>query len=165
MKRRAAPETGTFSGGHGSDAIGRSLCSASPTPASKRSKAASKAANTEIDAFEASGDGTRHARRCGCACGMLARSVARFLASTCDRRRLGLRLGLSAGVRLRLRDVALFLASACVENSRPEASGNSPSSTPRQRQIKLRAAYSLSQLVDIFWPATPALFSTQASTS
>ena len=84
---------------------------------------------------------------------MLARSVARFLASTCDRRRLGLRLGLSAGVRLRLRDVALFFASACVENSRPEASGNSPSSTPRQRQIKLRAAYSLGQLVDIFWLA------------
>ena len=46
VSRRAAPETGTSSGGHGREAIGRSLCSASPTPASKRWKAASKAANT-----------------------------------------------------------------------------------------------------------------------
>ena len=146
VSRRAAPETGTFSGGHGRDAIGRSLCSASPTPASKRSKAASKAANTEIDASDASGGGTRHARRCGCIRGMLARSVARFLASTCARRRLGLGLGLglrlrlSIGVRLRLRDVVRFLALACEEDSSPEASANLPSSTPRQRQrqIKLR---------------------------
>ena len=146
VSRRAAPETGTFSGGHGRDAIGRSLCSASPTPASKRSKAASKAANTEIDASDASGGGTRHARRCGCIRGMLARSVARFLASTCARRRLGLGLGLglrlrlSIGVRLRLRDVVRFLALACEGDSSPEASANLPSSTPRQRQrqIKLR---------------------------
>ena len=148
VSRRAAPETGTFSGGHGRDAIGRSLCSASPTPASKRSKAASKAANTEIDASDASGGGTRHARRCGCIRGMLARSVARFLASTCARRRLGLGLGLGLGLRLsigvrlrlRLRDVVRFLALACEGDSSPEASANFPSSTPRQRQrqIKLR---------------------------
>ena len=31
----------------------------------------------------------------------------------------------------------------CVESSRPEASASSPYSTPRQRQIKLRAAFSL----------------------
>ena len=40
-----------------------------------------------------------------------------------------------------------------VEESRPEASANLPSSTPRQRQIKLRAAFSLGQLVDMFWLA------------
>jgi len=33
----------------------------------------------------------------------------------------------------------------CVETSRPEASANSPSSTPRQRPIKLGAASSLGQ--------------------
>eukprot|EP00964_Phaeocystis_antarctica_P082436 scaffold51686_cov68-Phaeocystis_antarctica.AAC.6 len=39
-----------------------------------------------------------------------------------------------------------------VKNSRPEASVNSPSSTPHQRQTKLRAA-SLGQLADRFWLA------------
>ena len=42
-------------------------------------------------------------------------------------------------------------ARCCVENSRPEAAANSPSSTPRQRQIKLGAASSLGQLADAFW--------------
>ena len=44
-----------------------------------------------------------------------------------------------------LLDVLLHVA-----NSRPEASANSPSSRPRQRQIKLRAASSLGQWADIF---------------
>ena len=49
-----------------------------------------------------------------------------------------------------------------VQSRRPEASANSPSSTPRQRQIKLRAASSLGQPRPIGrcvcgWPATPAL--------
>ena len=73
---RRTPETGTSSGGHGKDAIGSSLPS---TSASKRSKAASKAANTAIAAWEASGGGTTLARRC-CR-GLLSRSVARLLAS------------------------------------------------------------------------------------
>ena len=47
-----------------------------------------------------------------------------------------------------------------MESSRPEASAASPSSTPRQRQIKRRAASSLGQIPP-GWPATPALFSTQ----
>ena len=48
---------------------------------------------------------------------------------------------------------------ACVDNSRPKASANSRSSTPRQRQTKLRAASSLGQprpvgrYVHMFWRA------------
>tara|TARA_B100000795_G_scaffold25253_1_gene16834 strand:+ start:175 stop:522 length:348 start_codon:yes stop_codon:yes gene_type:complete len=37
------------------------------------------------------------------------------------------------------------------KNSLPEALAISPSSTPRQRQIKLGAASSLGQLADAFW--------------
>ena len=49
--------------------------------------------------------------------------------------------------------------------SRPEASANSPSSTPRQQQIKLRAASSLgpasaNRQMGVGWPALPALFTT-----
>ena len=53
-----------------------------------------------------------------------------------------------------------------VENSRPEASANSPSSTPRQRQTKLRAASSPGQPRPESWqicsgsPAALALLST-----
>mgnify|MGYP001991897193 CR=1 FL=1 len=49
-----------------------------------------------------------------------------------------------------------MMVSNNVESSRPEASANSPSSTPRQRQIKLRAASSLGQLgqsADMLWLA------------
>ena len=37
--------------------------------------------------------------------------------------------------------------------SLPEASADSPSTTPRQRQIKLGAAFSLGQLADVLWLA------------
>ena len=52
-----------------------------------------------------------------------------------------------------------MMVSNNVESSRPEASANSPSSTPRQRQIKLRAASSLGKprpvgrYVHMFWRA------------
>jgi len=63
---------------------------------------------------------------------------------------------------------AVSRSSTCVGNSRPEALTKSPSSTPRQRQIKLRAASSLSQPRPISadwqmcsgWPAIPAVFPT-----
>ena len=40
-----------------------------------------------------------------------------------------------------------------MESSRPEASANPPSSTPRQRQTKRGAASSLGQLAEMFWLA------------
>ena len=48
-------------------------------------------------------------------------------------------------VRLIMLVVNIFPVRRCAENSRPPAPANSPRSTPRQRQSKLRAASSLGQ--------------------
>ena len=44
-------------------------------------------------------------------------------------------------------------APPSVGASRPGAAANAPSSTPRQRQIELRAASSLSRFADLLWLA------------
>ena len=47
--------------------------------------------------------------------------------------------------RLEVQHAGVWGTVCYVESSRPEASANSPSSTPRQRQIKRREAPSLGQ--------------------
>jgi hypothetical protein len=102
-------------------------------------------------------------RRCnpGCGCSSQMRVIAgRFPM-------LKLLQEYSVSGARRIPDGSVDLACIYVEDSRPEASANSPSTTPCQRQTKLRAASSLGQLRPIGrhtwtwsgWPATPASLS------